>query len=716
MGDGVGFVEWKEVFISQVKGHRVVHYYFKDTDGNTVLAIVGTERSVRHMVYVVADEFIHAYASQTNISPGFKWRSKREVVDWLTSSLVQHPFPPDFSMIGPPKTLRKTLGSSDFLMDGFDTLKDHLSDNTSQFASNLKSQSSDICWSGDSWVCTKQLTHYPAFCRNGITISVYSFVFVMAKEENHHLAYLEDMYEDRKGQKKVRARWFHDNREVARVVSLPNRHSKEVFITPHAQVISAECIDGPATVLTPEHYEKCTSALPHVSSGVIHLCSRQFRKNKLKIFDVSKLRGYFQQKILSSMGDLEELGQGSIIKQGAKRSRSSRGGERFVTSNSGLRVSAQWSPISASGPVYQNLKCGLSESERLTFSYAEPHPFPLKVDDKVELLCQDSGIRGCWFKCTILQISRKRMKVQYDDVQDEDGCGNLEEWIPAFRLATLDKLRMRCSGRSTIRPCPPSQDVANVAFEIGSPVDAQWNDGWWEGVITEIDNGGNDNLQVHFPGEDLYSTFERKDLRISRDWVGNQWVDVATRPDILCLISTNGSPGMKLSASSTIAKGTESGSSGMSEREAPTVPKLDTVEEDNQELTGPTRSDGLMDEMKCVNTKKRPRAEDEGSDSGNEDLSEQVENKVDAVEEGNQELNGTDGGSEEDMKWENSKKLLEVEGEGDNDHEEQNEKAEVKDTCVCDHSDEENGNVREDPVATRQKSEAEAVSLVEMHA
>lgn len=31
-------------------------------------------------------------------------------------------------------------------------------------------------------------------------------------------------------------------------------------------------------------------------------------------------------------------------------------------------------------------------------------------------------------------------------------------------------------------------------------MDAQWNDGWWEGVVTDIDNGGNDNLQVYFPG------------------------------------------------------------------------------------------------------------------------------------------------------------------------------------------------------------------------
>jgi hypothetical protein len=31
-------------------------------------------------------------------------------------------------------------------------------------------------------------------------------------------------------------------------------------------------------------------------------------------------------------------------------------------------------------------------------------------------------------------------------------------------------------------------------------VDAWWSDGWWEGVVTKIDNNGGDVLQVYFPG------------------------------------------------------------------------------------------------------------------------------------------------------------------------------------------------------------------------
>lgn len=85
--DGSCFVEWKEQFVSQERGHRVVHYYLKDSAGESFLAVVGTERSVRHMCYVIAEDFLEICGMEGSFPPGFKWRSRREVVDWLTSML-----------------------------------------------------------------------------------------------------------------------------------------------------------------------------------------------------------------------------------------------------------------------------------------------------------------------------------------------------------------------------------------------------------------------------------------------------------------------------------------------------------------------------------------------------------------------------------------------------------------------------------------------------
>nr|POE58846.1 hypothetical protein CFP56_01631 [Quercus suber] len=86
-GNSHCFVEWKEQFVSQERGNRVVNYFLKDSTGESIRAIVGTERSVRHMFYVVAEEFLQAYGKESSIHAGYKWLSRREVVDWLTSML-----------------------------------------------------------------------------------------------------------------------------------------------------------------------------------------------------------------------------------------------------------------------------------------------------------------------------------------------------------------------------------------------------------------------------------------------------------------------------------------------------------------------------------------------------------------------------------------------------------------------------------------------------
>lgn len=271
-------------------------------------------------------------------------------------------------------------------------------------------------------------------------IQIQSFVFLMAKGGNHYLAYLEDMYEDKRGQKKVKVRWFHYNQEVKGVIPLRNPHPKEVFITPYAQVISAECVDGPATVLTREHYDRCLTVFPHALLAKVHLCYRQFRSNRVKPFDLSKLRGYFDQPILSCLDpsfllkpefvsngligeEDDELGPSEHVKLGAKRTRS-------VADRSRVRSYAGDRQMMTYGP-YKNLKCDFSGGRLFSLKHVGCQPWftpVFKVEEKIESLCQDSGIRGCWFRCTVLQVSKKQIKVQYDDLQDEEGSGNLEVW------------------------------------------------------------------------------------------------------------------------------------------------------------------------------------------------------------------------------------------------------------------------------------------------
>lgn len=645
-GNSHCFVEWKEEFVSQERGNRVVHYFLKDSSGESVLAVVGTERSVRHMFYVVAEEFLQVYGKESSIHAGYKWRSRREVVDWLTSMLSKQQVHGDRSE-SPKHESTQHFGSLESPMDGVGVPQTQGPDDTGRLARSFKGHHPDIVWSGDAWKCGKQLKHYPAFCRNGTTIAIQSFVFVMAKGENHYLAYLEDMYEDKRGQKKVKVRWFHHTQEVKGIIPIRNPHPKEVFITPYAQVISAECVDGPATVLTREHYEKCLASFPHALLARIHLCYRQFRSNRVKPFELTKLRGYFDQPILSCLGpdpfprpesicngltgeETEQLSPGDNIKLGAKRTRSGRVCQRFVADHSGVRNSGRVRQMVTYEP-YENLDYGLSGSQRLlSLKQVECHPWytPLfKVDEKIELLCQDSGIRGCWFRCTVLQVSRKQLKVQYDDVQDEDECGNLEEWIPAFRIAMPDKLGMRHPGRPTIRPAPPPKEQSDLALEVGIVVDAWWSDGWWEGVVTGLDDTGDGTVQIYVPGESLLLNIPKKDLRESKDWMGDIWVDIQGKPDILQAISATIGLDTKLFTSSNIVKDINS----MSYVEVPSSTKLNIVEDEKVDLAAVASSDCLPEDMDSAIDKKSPSLNDTGTEVDGVDTNDGC-NNVDGVQ------------------------------------------------------------------------------------
>ncbi|KAJ7960915.1 putative Agenet domain-containing protein / bromo-adjacent domain-containing protein [Quillaja saponaria] len=624
------FVEWKEEFISQERGNRVVHYFLKDSAGESTLAVVGTERSVRHMFYVVAEEFLELYGNEGPIRAGFKWRSRREVVDWLTSMLSKQHLQGD-EIKSPSHDTTQALRSFACPMNVVRAPQAQILDDKGHLISNLKRYNTGIMWSGVAWKCGKQLKHYPGFYRNGTTIAIQSFVFVMAKGENHYIAYLEDMYEDRRGQKKVKVRWFHHNKEVKGVTSLRNPHPREVFITSYSQVISAECVDGLTTVLTREHYEKFSPAFPPSLSDRVYLCSRQFRNNRVKQFDLSKLRGYFDQPILSCLvhdtspkhesifhsltaQEDEDLSAGDNVKLGAKRMRNGRESPKIWKDHQGFRKLSRKGHQKMLHETDQNLS--YAQAARRLLSLKEIHCQPwyysiYKVDDKIEVLCLDSGIRGCWFRCTVLQISRKRMKVQYDDVQDEDGCGNLEEWVPTVKLAMCDKLGMRHLGRPTIRPAPSDDELGVLELEVGTAVDAWWSDGWWEGVVIGVDNCNDCNMQVYFPGESLLMNMHQKDLRISRDWLGDRWIDVEAKPDVVSAIFAVHDSNTNLTMSTTSNKDVDTVGCAIS---CPGVSVSNNVEEKKLDVTAIACSDNCPEDMDWVEGNKSPLPKEKGSE------------------------------------------------------------------------------------------------------
>ncbi|PNY08805.1 agenet domain-containing protein [Trifolium pratense] len=623
------FVSWEEELICQERGNRVIHFYLRDMSGNLVLAVVGTERSVRHMMYVVPQQFLQAYGSTTIT---YKWRARREVVDWLNHLVSRNQSQRAGELLDDSG---KAVGY--MYTDGISANNKKIPDKL--ISRNLKFQSSDIDWSGTAWLCAKQLKHYSGFDRKGTTIYVHSFVYIMAEEVNPYLGYLEDMYEDKKKQKKVKVRWFHHGQEVKRVIPGLDLREGEVFITSNVQVISAECVNGPATVLTPKHYEKYKADLLHTSSSEIHMCFRQLKNNKLKPFALTKLRGYNNQPILSDLDsptlskrkgnclkfeDGENFTQDDFLRPSSKRNRSS---VEYSIAEKGFsgQQNSSINEMSKDEPKYPSLKLKLSR-KTMGVKVIEPKPeLPFKVNDKVEFLCQDSGIRGCWFRCTILYASQKRLKVRYDDLMDADDVDKLEEWIPASRVAKPCKLGMRSSGRLTVRPRPP-EFVKGHPFEVGAAVDAWCGDGWWESVITAVDTSGVGTCQVYSPGEEKYIVVETDDIRISRDWIDNRWVEILGKPDICSFLNSNVGSCAKLSDNSAVVNEPVIGSSATLESEPLPIAKDEAAPKAEQESSGLETLNGGMKRMTLWKPPLHAIHEDEdiksdggGSDGGDTD-------------------------------------------------------------------------------------------------
>ncbi|PHT99545.1 hypothetical protein BC332_29333 [Capsicum chinense] len=207
-------------------------------------------------------------------------------------------------------------------------------------------------------------------------------------------------------------------------------------------------------------------------------------------------------------------------------------------------------------PNYPKLKVKFPSSGPAEIQLVESqHELSFEDGDNIEVLCQDTGMRGCWFRCIILRVSEKRLKVQYDDILDCDAPEKLEEWIPSYRVANPDKLGTRCTGRLTVRP-RPLEDSSYCSIEVGAAVDAWWSDGWWEGFCSLVRNNsskydvfGSGHLHIYFPGENKTLEIERKNVRISRDWIDDKWVEVKGKK---CIKSSISSSSMCASMSSSM--------------------------------------------------------------------------------------------------------------------------------------------------------------------
>jgi hypothetical protein len=128
----------------------------------------------------------------------------------------------------------------------------------------------------------------------------------------------------------------------------------------------------------------------------------------------------------------------------------------------------------------------------------------------------------------------------------------------------------------------------------------------------------------------LLLNIPKKDLRESKDWMGDQWVDIQGKPDILSAISANIGLDAKLSTSSNIAKDINS-SVSMSYVEVPSSTKLNIVEYEKVDLPAFASSDCLPEDMDKAIDKKSPSLNDRGAEVDGVDRNDSC-NNVDDVQ------------------------------------------------------------------------------------
>ncbi|XP_030552101.1 uncharacterized protein LOC115756453 isoform X1 [Rhodamnia argentea] len=508
-----GYVAWEEVPVSSDKGRREVHFFLRRRDGGKDLAVVGRERTLRHMSYNCALRSRSAIGlGDSSLVSSLKCR--REVVDWL-NSVIQ----------GRSSEQQHHADSGFLAREGAQKLD--VGFPRDSLTAKLGHSSKEIQWIGSPWTCKKKRKHFPSFLRKGVKVSVHDFVYVLAEEDKRLVAYLDDMFEDSKGNKMVVVQWFHKVDEVG--MDLPrNFNDREIFFSLCLQDLSIECIDGLATVLSPQHFNKYMNEASK-SSLEIFVCHNLFEEDEMKPFDITQVEGYWNQDVLKRMNPFP-LPKPPLRSQVTEFPRDIKCN---VDEDGGIRPAKKQRHVKESDDI--EMHCSNECSEQKIMKKDPPHHFI--VGSEVEVLSQDSGLRGCWYRALIIKASNAKVKVRYQDILDAvDETKKLEEWIPACREASADEFGFRILGRSMIRPSQQSRECeVPKVVDAGTVVDAWWNDGWWEGIVVRGESEG--RLLVYFPGEKRELVFPLGDLRHSREWSENRWIHIRNRADIITAIS-----------------------------------------------------------------------------------------------------------------------------------------------------------------------------------
>ncbi|KAM3275263.1 hypothetical protein ACQJBY_043930 [Aegilops geniculata] len=258
------------------------------------LAVVGKYWGPGNIAYSVDLQFLQSLrtalesgsVSARVATPALKitqirWKSRKEVMDWLTSLVSDPPYGafgltyPDYHD-GASKDTPSTLSTAGENKEGF------------------------------TWICKlphldQRRKHYKSFCREGMRISVHDFVFIKSGGRESHVSYVEDMYEDGSAKNMVRVRWFEEPNGEHGVALPPDLYCREIFFRYGLQDLRVEFVEGVAAVLNPQHFEMFKKINGGRSSWQPYVCHRCIDGDTVGPFDIAQLQGYANQEIVKEI-------------------------------------------------------------------------------------------------------------------------------------------------------------------------------------------------------------------------------------------------------------------------------------------------------------------------------------------------------------------------------------------------------------------------------
>ncbi|XP_020186339.1 uncharacterized protein [Aegilops tauschii subsp. strangulata] len=619
------WVGWEEeIMLEDGNGeeHKVCYFLLRapPQDGGKSerdLAVVGKYWGPGNMLYSADLQFLQSL--QTALKSGsasarvatlaleitqIRWKSRKEVMDWLTSLVSDPPYGafgltcPDYHD-GASKDTPSTLSTVGENKEGF------------------------------TWICKlphldQRRKHYKSFCREGMRISVHDFVFIKSGGRESHVAYVEDMYEDGSAKNMVLVRWFEEPDGEHGVALPPDLYCREIFFGYGLQDLRVEFVEGVAVVLNPQHFEMFKKINGGCSSWQPYVCRRCIDDDTVGPFDIAQLHGYAKQEIVkeivaASSSTVEQAkppnnnGKAAITGLAAENhagSSSTVTGDNTMHKQKEKPPACNTTPSSSSSVINDKTMekqkpppcsattstsstvigdnktmekhkempppCSMTPQSTINGQIIESSVVPCSVVNcqtivhnqpppsgtstcnaaandastmvnpekmfqpgcRLEALSQDSSVRGCWFKCVVLNRREKdnKVMVRYQDLLNSEGKGQLREWLNVARIAEPDHLGIRLTKRHMLRPHLPRHNrKIESPVAVGVIVDARLNGGWWEGIVLQQETAG--HVQVYLQGEGRLVELRVECLRKSFEWHEEQWMPLDARKDVAAKIT-----------------------------------------------------------------------------------------------------------------------------------------------------------------------------------